>query len=137
MIALMSIIFMPILYACNGINHSDPKSVAEAALKYQDEDDYEGLISLVNPEDKNLIDRYERFQKMSEEMKQRNAANSVEPKTTKKYDYKFKSMRDGLTKNDKIVEFSYYYTDYQGGFTFNKRVEIEQADGKWYLAGMK
>ena len=121
MIALMSIIFMPILYACNGINHSDPKSVAEAALKYQDEDDYEGLISLVNPE----------------EMKQRNAANSVEPKTTKKYDYKFKSMRDGLTKNDKIVEFSYYDPDYQGGFTFNKRVELEQADGKWYLAGMK
>lgn len=42
---------------------------------------------------------------MSEEMKQRNAANGVEPKTTKKHDYKFKSMRDGLTKNDKIVEF--------------------------------
>ena len=58
MIALMSIIFMPILYACNGINHSDPKSVAEAALKYQDEDDYEGNVE-VKQTKKTSSDRYD------------------------------------------------------------------------------
>ncbi len=125
-------VIAPFIFASCGVDQSDPKSVADAAIKYQSEYDYKGMITLVNPDDKNVIERFERFQTIRDKMKEDGSA-----KEDKKYNYEFKSIKDGYTPDEKTVVYSYYDSEYSGGFKFDKSVELKRTDGKWYLKSIK
>ena len=130
--ALVSIISVLTLSACGGVNQSDPKSVAEAALKFKDANDYQALLTLTNPNDKSAVKQCE---KMIEHIK------TLDPKkvkeSSKTRDYEFKGLKDGSTPEKKVATFSYYDPEYQGGFTFDVTVKLEQVEGKWYVTSIK
>lgn len=128
LVALALVAFALNLTSCGGVDQSDPRSVADAAVKMYQDDDYKGLITIVNPDNTGRIKMLEQYQNIADEAKA--SGRAVEKN---KKDYKFEKIIDRSNPNDKTVEYSYYDPEYQGGFTFSFRVNLENVDGKWYL----
>lgn len=129
---MLSVFSVSLLASCGGVDHSDPRSVADAALKMYQAGDYKGLISLIDPEDSRAIKQCEQMQEMADRMKE---SGAFIDKTS--YDYTFDKIADGMHANDKRVIYTYVDPDYQGGMKLDFTVCVTQVDGKWYFDGFK
>lgn len=125
-------LFAMMMVSCGGgVNQSDPKSVAEAALKgYASEtvDGMETVKSLINPENTRKQEEIQKFiDGMKAMLANGTATNHGEHTFTfvKIYD---KSTGGEITEDttDAVAEF-----EDEGGYT--RKVILEKANGKWYF----
>lgn len=119
---LMAVAFM-LLTACGGVDHSDPRNIAEHAMKYYRSGDYEGLKSLINPEDEYKLERFERMSNAN-----------VKEKQVSKFEF-IKATEDitgcEITENSKCARVEFEAED------FPRIVILERKNGKWYWERFK
>lgn len=125
---MLTVLSVTLMASCGGVDQSDPRSVADAVIKMYQDGDYAGLASLVDPDDESKIQQFEQIQSYIDERK----ANGQVKETTKR-DYTFDKIIDGMIPTDKMVQYTYYDSEYEGGRTFNFTVRLTQVDGKWYF----
>ena len=123
-------VFAMVMVSCGGVNHADPKSVADAALECYDKGDYETMKTLVNPDNKNLLEEMdrmvERSRKYSEE--QGNKEYLRKQRT-------FKEVKEQFTGKDITSESVGAVAYYDGDWP--RMVVMERVDGKCYFDQLK
>lgn len=124
------------MVSCGGPDHSDPRSVADAALKCYADENIKGMKSLLNPNDEKKQQGFDQFIAMLEDMRDKGVANATSKEDRPKFeDYTFKSISGeyGLPITDKTTEIEVYYKLNSGR---RVTVPLEKVDGKWYLSGI-
>lgn len=124
----MALIAVMVVSCGGGVNHSDPKSVADVALECYDKGDYETMKTLVNPENTYILKQMDVMIE-SENYKAEHGKKDLTPKTRT-----FNSVEErptgketGQTKNAVVI--------YDGDYP--TRVSLEYIDGKWYFEQFK
>lgn len=119
------------LSACGGVDYSDPESVAGAAMDCYVDNDYEGMIKLVDPSNTFKI---EQLTKMAEAVKQ----NSGTPTSTNR-SAKFDTLvHSRMYPNEASAYYKYTFTDKNGEEnTWRMEVVLEKKDSKWWVSGIK
>ena len=110
------------------VDHSDPRSVAEHALKCLYARDYESLRSLVNPANEYRLEELDRMVQISKENARALKSEDV--------DFSFESMKDTSTGEDITAESRNAVVKFESG-QGSRRVMLERADGKWYFDRFK
>lgn len=118
------------MVSCGGVDRTDPKSVADAALECFDKGDYVTMKTLVNPENKNLVEEMDRMVERSRKYREEHGDTTYEPKQRT-----FKKVKDKFTDNEITSESIGAVVEYDGEWP--RIVVLEQANGKWYFSGMK
>lgn len=119
------------MVACGGgVNHSDPKSVADAVLECYDKGDYETMKTLINPEDVNGLNEMDEMIEMSRKYVEEHGKGTNEPK-----ERTFKSVTDRFTDGEITSESTDAVVSYDGEWP--RKVMLIRADGKWYFDRLK
>lgn len=119
----LALAFSILMTSCNGgADHSNPQSVAEAALACYDTRDYAGLKELVSPANEDLLKEMDRMIEYA-------AKSDSEPE---KIERTFKEIKDGLSgyplsENSVSAKVKFESPKYPGS------VVLEKVDGKWYF----
>lgn len=117
-------VFAMVMASCGGVNHSDPKSVADAALECYDKGDYETMKTLVNPENSHIIKQMDMMIE-SENYKAQHGKKDLTPKSRI-----FESVEERSTGKDTGHTKSALVL-YDGDWP--TKVSLEFIDGKWYF----
>lgn len=125
---------MAMLTSCGSdVDQKNPQSVAEAALKYWDARDYEGLKTLVNPDNKNVNDAVDNMIKMANDVKEKNPDMASKPETVIRT---FKDAKEEFTGNEITSETKSAKVRFEAE-KYPTSVIVEQKDGKWYFESFK
>lgn len=125
-----------LIVSCGGPDHSDPRSVADAALKCYADENIKGMKSLLNPNDEKKLQGFDQITAMLEALKDNGAAKASSKEDRPKFeDYTFKSITGeyGLPITDTTTEIEVNYKLNNGR---KVTVPLEKIDGKWYLSGI-
>lgn len=117
------------MVSCGGVNHSDPKSVADAALECFDKGDYETMKTLINPKNEYLLKQMDVIVE-SEKYKELHGKKDLTPKSRI-----FKSATEAITGNEITAQTKSAVVNYDGDWPTS--VILEQIDNKWYFERFK
>lgn len=118
----------------SGVDRKDPQSVADAALKYYDAQDYEGLKTLVNPANTSRINDIDNTIKLVERLKAENPEKAAESKENVVRTFKY--AKEEFTGNE-ITPDTKSARVYYDAESYPRVVVVEQIDGKWYFECFK
>jgi hypothetical protein len=125
---------MAMLTSCGSdVDQKSPRSVAEAALKYWDARDYEGLKTLVNPDNKNANYAVDNMIKMVNKAKENNPEYAPKPETVTRT---FKEAKEEFTGKEITPETRSARVRFEAE-KYPTTVVVEQKDGKWYFESFK
>ena len=131
-LCLMTI--MAMLTSCGSdVDQKSPRSVAEAALKYWDAKDYEGLKTLVNPDNKNANHAVDNIIKMVNKAKEDNPEYEPKPETVTRT---FKEAKEEFTEKEITPKTRSARVRFEAE-KYPTTVVVEQKDGKWYFESFK
>lgn len=120
---------MAMLTSCGGgVNHSDPRSVAEKALECYHARDYETMKTLVNPADNYRMKDLDRMVQIAKEN-----PNASKPE---KVEFTFEKATEEFTGNEITADSKGAVVEFNSE-KWPRRVILEQVDGKWYFYQFK
>ncbi len=131
MLAMICIVGGIVSSCESGVDHSNPRSVAEKALECYQNGDYVQLKTLVNPANTNRQSDLDRLIKMADKYREEHPDDKPEPAG-----FTYKNMNDGLRGG----EFTEATTTARVNFETEKwprSVMVELIDGKWYFERFK
>lgn len=113
-----------VMGSCGGVDQSDPKAVAEAALIYKTTGDYTAMKKIINPSNTYALEQIDKLIQFVQEMESKEGyeKGKKEPKT-----FTFKSVSD-IT--DESTSAKVRFEDSEG---YTREVFLEKEDGKWYV----
>ncbi len=117
-----------LLSSCGGVDHSDPRSVGEQAIKCFHAHDFESMKSLVNPANEHRLKDLDRMAQLAKENPQKAAPEDVE--------YTFVSATEEFTGKDLTADSKGAVVKFQSE-KWPRQVILEQVDGKWYFDSFK
>ncbi len=129
--AFLAIIFATLMAACRGVDHSDPRAVAEKAVSSWHAKDLETLKTLINPSNESALRDMDKWIELSQEYKKEHPDEKVE-----EVPFTYKETVDALTYG----EFTEASTSAKVKFDTEKfptSVILEKVDGKWYFERFK
>lgn len=115
--------------SCGGVDTSDPRSVADAAMECYINDDYEGMIILADPEDTHVVKQLETMAQLFRENPDAKPAS-----TNRRYEF------DSIDENggSATAVYKYSFTDKNGNDeTWDKTVTLANKDGRWYCSQVR
>lgn len=123
--------FAMVMVSCGGVNHADPKSVAEAAIKgYTSEtvDGMETVLSLINPENTQRLDE---IQRVIDGMKAMQANGTASEHGS--HAFTFVKIYDKFEGGEITEETTKAVAEFEDEEGYNRKVRLEKVDGKWYF----
>lgn len=120
---------MAVFTSCGGgVNHSDPRSVAEKAVEYYHARDYETMKTLVNPADDYRMKDLDRMAQIAKE--------NPNASKTEKVEFTFEKATEEFTGNEITADSKGAVVEFNSE-KWPRRVILEQVDGKWYFYQFK
>lgn len=111
-----------LLSSCGGgVDHSDPRSVAEKAMESYLANDWATLRTLVNPANEYRLEQLERMEKSAPAKRTDQSIDPVFEKVVER------SSGDELTADSKSAVATFKTSHY------DRQVFLEKVDGKWYV----
>lgn len=126
----MALVAMVMVSCGGGVNRSDPKSVADAALECFDKGDFVGMKALVNPADSRLVKQMDKIIERSQAYREKNGDVELTPKSRT-----FKSAKEEFTNREITSQSPSAIVSYDGDWP--TRVRLVQVDGQWYYDNFK
>lgn len=120
-----------LMVSCGGVENTDPKSVAEAALKgYTSEtvDGMETVKSLINPENTQRLDEIQRVIDGIKSMQTNGTAADH-----KNHTFTFVKIYDKSEGGEISEETTKAVAEFEDEDGYTRKVRLEKVDGKWYF----
>ncbi len=125
---------MAILTSCSsGVNQKDPQNVAEAALKYYDNGDYEGLKTLVNPNNTAKIKEMDKMIELAKKFKEEYPEKASQSETVVRV---FQDVLEEYTGREVTPETKLARVRFDAEKSPSS-VIVEQENGMWYFERFK
>lgn len=129
--AVLTVMAAAFMTACGGVDHSDPRSVAEKALTAIHAGDYETIKTLINPDDEYKLKEADKMIELSKKFKEEHPDYTVEevPFTYVETVEEFTGAE--ITDASKSAKVKFESEKYP------RIVILEKVDGKWYFERFK
>lgn len=125
---------MTMFTSCSeSVNQKDPQSVAEAALKYYDNSDYEGLKTLVNPNNTAKIKEMDRMIELAKKFKEEHPEKASQSEAVVRV---FKGVLEEYTGRIVTPETKSARVRFDAEKSPSS-VIVEQENGMWYFDRFK